>query len=124
MFTHLILRGVKGDRGHEDIPLEDGKTYTLGRARDCDIRLCSPDVSRHHCQLVVHAPAVYLRDLGSRNGTLLNGKVVGQCDGDVAPPAKESQEQVVGDGDVLRIGDNLFWLDCTELREAEVTRAG
>jgi hypothetical protein len=34
MFTHLILRAVKGDRGREEILLEEGKTYTLGRARD------------------------------------------------------------------------------------------
>ena len=49
----------------------------IGRARDCDIQLPGDcfhaDVSRHHCVLDIAPPAVHVRDLGSRNGTFVNG---------------------------------------------------
>jgi len=49
----------------------------IGRAADCDIQIPTDnehvDVSRHHCVLEIHPPHVQVRDLGSLNGTLVNG---------------------------------------------------
>ncbi len=122
MFTHVILRAIHGDRGHEEFVLANGRTYVLGRATNCAIRLHSPLVSRHHCRFDVHSPFVSFRDLGSRNGTLLNGEDIGHrskdCTAEEADNAA-STEHILEEGDVIRIGDNLFWVDFGDTPEDE-----
>jgi len=48
----------------------------VGRSRSCDVRLRDDTVSRLHAALVWHGPTLFLEDLGSSNGTYLNGKRV------------------------------------------------
>src|SRR5262245_43449835 len=48
----------------------------LGRARGCAVRIPSAEVSRQHCRLTVEDGLVRIKDLGSVNGTLLNGRKV------------------------------------------------
>ena len=50
----------------------------LGRGTDADIRVEDPGVSRKHCEIVVGTPAI-VRDLGSTNGTLLNGEKIAEA---------------------------------------------
>jgi hypothetical protein len=77
--------------------LESGKnTYQLtraitriGRGVDSDIRIDDPGASRHHAEIRIGADVV-LRDLGSTNGTYINGTLVA--------------EQPLRDGSVITIG--------------------
>ena len=48
----------------------------IGRAADAAVRVDSLDVSRHHARIVVAAGAATLEDLGSKNGTRLNGRPI------------------------------------------------
>jgi phosphoserine phosphatase RsbU/P len=52
----------------------DGETTVLGRAPECQIQLDSNMVSRRHAQVVREGNVFYVEDLGSGNGTFLNGK--------------------------------------------------
>jgi pSer/pThr/pTyr-binding forkhead associated (FHA) protein len=45
----------------------------IGRAPDATIQIDSPGVSRHHARILVSEGDATLEDLGSKNGTLLNG---------------------------------------------------
>jgi FhaA, N-terminal domain/FHA domain len=63
--------------------LTAGNTYELqtpvtllGRGTDCDLRLVDTGVSRHHAELRVEDSQVVLVDLGSTNGTFVNGQPV------------------------------------------------
>ena len=56
-----------------DIGLPEGRFY-VGRSRECQLFLDDPLVSRRHAVLFVDAGRVVLEDLGSRNGTLVNGE--------------------------------------------------
>lgn len=47
----------------------------LGRGSDVDIRIDDPGASRNHCEIVLGNPVV-IRDLGSTNGTLVQGEAV------------------------------------------------
>lgn len=47
---------------------------TIGRKDDCDIRIPLGDVSRHHAEITLTDGEVFLKDLGSANGTYLNNK--------------------------------------------------
>lgn len=50
-----------------------GSRMVIGRSPDCDVVLASDSVSRQHAELVAHGDAWSVRDLGSRNGTGVNG---------------------------------------------------
>ena len=62
----------------------------IGRASDNDVILDDPLVSRHHCQLKLQHGAYGFADLGSRNGSFVNGQPV--------------TEIALGPGDVIRVG--------------------
>jgi len=58
-------------------PIELVKDLTLvGRNEDCDVRLDHRGVSKLHCMLVKTDGLVLVRDLGSTNGTRVNGQRV------------------------------------------------
>ena len=61
----------------------------IGRGADSDIRIDDPGVSRHHAEILIGSDVI-LRDLGSTNGTYINGKLVA--------------EQPLRDGAVVTIG--------------------
>ena len=51
-----------------------GSRVVIGRSPDCDVVLASDSVSRQHAELVAHGDGTWsVRDLGSRNGTGVNG---------------------------------------------------
>ncbi len=71
-----------------------GRTHTVGRGVASDIQLYDPTISRRHAELVVDRERgdVTVRDLGSSNGTFINGAVVPEGGVEVLP------------GDSLRFG--------------------
>jgi len=48
-------------------------SFVVGRERSCQLRLGSPHVSKRHAAVEIRGKQVFLRDLGSTNGTVLNG---------------------------------------------------
>lgn len=71
--TTFELLIVGGPMSGVRFPLPSG-TYVLGRGAGCTIVLDDPSVSRRHVQLAVGASAVEVSDIGSTNGSFLNGK--------------------------------------------------
>ncbi|MCA8997122.1 MAG: FHA domain-containing protein [Planctomycetaceae bacterium] len=69
------LKVVSGKQSGNRIPLPQGR-FLVGREEDCDLRPNSDLVSRHHCVFTVDEFSVRLRDLGSTNGTFVNGERV------------------------------------------------
>ena len=73
--------------------LEQGSNV-LGRGTEADIRLPDTGVSRKHVDVQLAGTTVTVEDLGSTNGTLVNGRRVGR--------------QELADGDVIRIGHSVL----------------
>jgi pSer/pThr/pTyr-binding forkhead associated (FHA) protein len=73
--------------------LEQGSNV-LGRGTEADIRLPDTGVSRKHADVQLAGGVVTVEDLGSTNGTLVNGRRVGRQD--------------LADGDVIRIGHSVL----------------
>jgi pSer/pThr/pTyr-binding forkhead associated (FHA) protein len=91
----MPLRLVCQD-GHADISL-DRAVVVVGRHRRCDVRVASPRVSRRHCCLALDRDGVLVRDLGSTNGTRINGRRV--------------EEGVLRPGDELSIAHCRYQLE-------------
>src|SRR5947209_5698926 len=51
----------------------------VGRHPECDVRIDLPKVSRRHCCLALAYDRLVIRDLGSRNGLRVNGRVVDEA---------------------------------------------
>jgi len=54
-----------------------GARTVIGSHDACELRLTDPTVSRLHCEIVVQAGGAVIKDLGSRNGTVVNDVSVG-----------------------------------------------
>jgi pSer/pThr/pTyr-binding forkhead associated (FHA) protein len=107
----VILTVTAGTHNGKQFVLEAPKTCMVGRARDCAVRLSGgledSLVSRHHCQLDLEGPRVRVQDLGSRNGTYINGWLVKTS---ASAPQSEQATEILPrdyelvDGDELRVG--------------------
>jgi eukaryotic-like serine/threonine-protein kinase len=89
----------------------------IGRAEDCTIRLpmdgLHQDVSRHHCILDVDPSGVWVGDLGSRNGTYVNGIIIGQRPPEQPPEDSDPRAFMaheLHEGDEIRVGSTVFRL--------------
>jgi len=83
----------------------------VGRARACQFQLLNPMVSRFHCLLDIDPPAIHIRDLGSRNGTFVNGELIGKRDpwhtSELAA-LQEQHEITLHSGDKIALGDLIL----------------
>lgn len=78
--------------GPEGVRLElRGGRHTIGRLPDCDLHLDDSTVSREHAAVVRRGDRWWVLDLGSTNGTRVNGRTAG--------------EHALADGDVIELGD-------------------
>lgn len=73
MKVQLVV--VRGKPEGKVIPLS-GPTFKIGRGETCHLRPISEQISREHAEFTLEKGAVIVRDLGSRNGTLVNGKAL------------------------------------------------
>ena len=70
----LVVRS--GPAEPKSLPLGKAAKIVIGRADQSDIVIASDRVSRRHVQVTSHQGQIQVEDLGSRNGTLLDGKPV------------------------------------------------
>jgi pSer/pThr/pTyr-binding forkhead associated (FHA) protein len=88
------LRVVSGKQAGNVIPLVAGR-FLIGREEDCHLRPGNDLVSRHHCVFKMDAFTVRVRDLGSTNGTFVNGE-------------RLRGEVMLNTGDKVRVGTLEF----------------
>ncbi|MBN3925134.1 FHA domain-containing protein [Nostoc sp. NMS4] len=74
--------------------------WLIGRSPDSDLVLDSPDISRVHAKFFVRSGNYYFSDMGSRNGSIFNGK-----------QAEKDRPYSLSDGDVIRIADYVLILE-------------
>ena len=81
----LLSAGMTG-RTHE----LKADTTTIGRVEDNTFQIAEPSVSSHHCEILLKGSEVVVKDLGSTNGSFINGEKV--------------TESVLKPGQLLRLG--------------------
>ncbi|MHC4185792.1 MAG: FHA domain-containing protein, partial [Planctomycetota bacterium] len=93
MDVNLVLFKKNGSRKSFTLP---SSVTVIGRRSDCDLYAPLTSVSKRHCQLHCDQGILKIRDLGSRNGTYLNGKRI--------------NEAVIQAGDHIKVGPLTFAL--------------
>ena len=110
MSYRVIVRQTKGARAGSEFIFDQHDTFLFGRATDCHVSL--PDdgfVSRHHFLLEINPPIARVRDLGSLNGTMVDGHTLGGTnEGEVATVDRDSVQADLRDGSVIRVGETRF----------------
>ena len=94
MDVNLVLFKKSGSRREFRLP---SNVTIIGRRQDCDLCIPLMVVSRKHCEINKVKGKLKIRDLGSSNGTYINGKRI-------------TEEAEVNPGDYLQIGPLAFGL--------------
>lgn len=107
LFALIILTG--NYRG-KSITLPE-RDLLIGREKECFIRLFSSEISRRHCAIRFRDSELFLEDLNSSNGTLVNGVVI-------------EEEVPLRSGDRIKVGPAEFQV-CTlrKIHDSGETRA-
>ncbi len=74
--TLYALRSISGKYQGGEFPIRPDKEIVVGRASDLDMVLVEDMVSRKHARIVAGAEDIHIQDLGSTNGTFVNGEKV------------------------------------------------
>jgi len=134
----LLVTGYFTLSDGRTLPVRDG--FLIGRVAGCDAVIDDSKASRRHARIIVEAGVVEIEDLGSSNGTLLNGKpvtrrllragdqvqigatVLNYADG--APPGRgaTSPAPAGGGGDLFGDDDDLFGATATSAAPAAPER--
>lgn len=107
---HVALKVVNGIHRNKVIPIKVPE-FRIGRDASCHLRPASEDVSREHCAIIIRPDnRVFLRDYGSRNGTILNHRML------------VHGELQLENGDLIEVGPLMFRLELVpdEIVEAEI----
>ncbi|MEY4545666.1 MAG: hypothetical protein RL685_1861 [Pseudomonadota bacterium] len=96
----LALRFISGKYQGGEFPLEENREVIVGRSSDLDMVLVEEMVSRRHARIQLVGGSVNIDDLGSTNGTFVNGERVTHA---------ELQE-----GDRVLIGSNILKVVSTD----------
>ena len=80
--------------GRDPLPLAD-KSITIGRSPDCDVSFDDANISRRHAEIRVVLGAHVISDLGSTNGTKVNGVPI-------------TLERTLRDGDIIALGSHTI----------------
>jgi DNA-binding NtrC family response regulator len=101
---------------HKGASWDVTKTITLGRSSECDVSIVDPGVSREHCRLTLNGNELFLEDLGSTNGTIVNGEVSTKCVLDVG------DELMVGTAAFIISGERAMQLSNMEHPTPKITQ--
>jgi hypothetical protein len=80
------------DEESQQVYVWEDKDATLGRTPENSVQIPLPGVSRHHCRIILRGVHYTIQDLGSKNGTILNGKLMAD------------KELLLQPGDVVNLG--------------------
>ena len=122
MSAKVQIKISKGKDAGKKFAFTEHDTFVFGRMDDC--HACIPDdtqVSRHHFILEVNPPAACLRDLGSLNGTWINGKEFGARKKGETPEqgAKRRYPEVtLKHGDRIKVGLTELEVSIEQPKEA------
>ena len=112
MTTRVILTVLNGPFKGQRRAFAGAARCVIGRSGECDLQLPSAPqfgkVSRQHCELDLGPAALRVRDLGSLNGTFLNGNLIGRRQPGDSSGGGGGVWHTLKEGDELRVGNTFL----------------
>lgn len=108
--TRLALRFISGKYQGGEYPLEEGRQIVIGRSSDLDMVLVEEMVSRRHAQISMNGGVISIEDLGSTNGTFVNGEKI--------------QRATLREGDRVLVGTSILKVVSVPLEDARTEGSG
>jgi hypothetical protein len=71
-----VLRFISGKYQGGEFPVTEDKSIVVGRSSDLDMVLVEDMVSRKHARIAIQSDQIWIEDLGSTNGTFVNGEKI------------------------------------------------
>jgi pSer/pThr/pTyr-binding forkhead associated (FHA) protein len=111
----VTLTIIEGKLKGQTFEFTERTTCIIGRHPDCYPKL--PDdanhntISRYHCLLDINPPDIRVRDFGSKNGTYVNNKKIGQREANQTPEEAgkiKFTEYDLNTGDELKLSETIF----------------
>ena len=108
----VILSVTAGPMKGEIKEFEEADIFLIGRSNDCHFHLSKDRfLSRHHCILEINPPYLTLIDMGSLNGSFVNGiKYGGRGKGIKPEDATHSENIELKDKDIMKLGDTEIFV--------------
>jgi hypothetical protein len=100
----LALRFISGKYRGNEVPLTEGAEIIVGRSGDLGMVLAEDMVSRRHARIAIEDGTIFIEDLGSTNGTFVNGEKVSSA--------------TLKEGDRVLIGTNILRVVAAEPAKA------
>ncbi len=117
----------RSDGTMQSFVIKEHDTFLLGRMSDCHFCVTGDSqVSRHHFILEACPPMASLRDLGSMNGTYVNGKKCGGREKGETPEQgalRQYPSIVLKDGDTIKVGQSIIQVRLEGSPDAVLVRA-
>jgi pSer/pThr/pTyr-binding forkhead associated (FHA) protein len=115
MSAKVTLTIIKGKLSGRQYIFDSRTICIIGRSKECTIQIPNDEdhrtISRYHCLLDINPPAMRIRDFGSKNGTYVNSKKIGQRQRhQTAVEAAKLQfpEYDLHSGDEIKLGNTIF----------------
>ncbi|MDH5672877.1 MAG: DUF4388 domain-containing protein [Myxococcales bacterium] len=105
---NYAMRFISGKYQGGEFPLPPDSEVVVGRSSDLDMVLVEDMVSRRHSKITVKGDAITIQDLGSTNGTFVNGERI--------------EHAALSEGDRVLIGTSIIKLVTTDAAPASVAR--
>jgi predicted component of type VI protein secretion system len=119
MAAVLRLTVVTGPHKNERFCLCAPAHCVVGRAKECAIQLAGSwrddFISRRHCELIMEPASLVLKDLGSSNGTYVNGAKIDLLELPLIQPCQDSEDRpAFHQGGLLTVGGTTFRMEFVE----------
>lgn len=97
------LEIVDADHLEDKVRVNVQDRIVIGRGSACTVRVPHMTLSKEHCEITLNNGVLYIRDLGSQNGTLVNGAAV------------DEKGRQLDSGSMVQLGGVKLWITLQEL---------
>ncbi len=117
MIKKLTLKVIAGNHFGEEFVFEEEGAYIIGRSKYCALQIPNDQdmrISRQHLLLLFDSEKTRVRDLGSKNGTLINEISLQPGEITEHPETETIEDKELHPGDKVSIGNTVFLVEATD----------
>ena len=123
MSEEVILKIIEGNLAGEEFVFVEEGAYLIGRSPSCALQIANKEdmrISRRHLLLIFDSAHVRIRDLGSHNGTIVNGELLTPGEISDEPDKMTPVDKILKNGDTVSIGEEILTIELISQQPPEI----